>query len=171
MTAEERRKAIGELLASISMPISATALAGKFFVSRQVIVGDIALLRAGGTDISATPRGYVITKREEGIIRTVACVHSADAMCDELYAIVDNGCTVLDVVVEHPIYGQLTGQLQLSNRYDVDKFAEKLSHQVPPLSALTGGIHLHTLRCPDEAAYQRVLGILREKSILLIEST
>ncbi|MGE4352484.1 MAG: transcription repressor NadR [Oscillospiraceae bacterium] len=169
MTTEERRKAIGELLAGSSVPISATTLARKFSVSRQVIVSDVALLRAGGMAISATPRGYVTTQHQDGLIRTVACVHTLDDMRKELYAIVDNGCSALDVVVEHPIYGQLTGELQLASRYDVDRFMEKLSRRASPLSALTGGIHLHTLRCPDEAAYVRVLEALRAEGILLDE--
>ena len=62
---------------------------------------------------------------------------------------VDNGCTVVDVVVEHPLYGQLTGQLSLASRYDVAQFVGKIRDSVP-LSALTGGVHLHHLRCPDE---------------------
>lgn len=56
MRAEERRQAIRELLQRAKQPVSATALAAQFSVSRQIIVGDIALLRAAGADISATPR-------------------------------------------------------------------------------------------------------------------
>ena len=79
---------------------------------------------------------------------------------------VDNGCTVVDVIVEHPLYGQLTGSLQLSTRAEVEQFmARSLTTQ--PLSALTGGIHLHTLLCPDEAAFQRVRETLRQEDILL----
>lgn len=51
---------------------------------------------------------------------------------------VDNGCTVVDVIVEHPLYGQLTGPLQLSSRYDVAQFIAR-SHTAQPLSVLTGG--------------------------------
>ena len=47
MKAEERRKIISQTLTA-DQPISATALAGKFSVSRQIIVGDIALLREIG---------------------------------------------------------------------------------------------------------------------------
>ena len=45
MKAEERRRAIAKTLTA-EHPVSATALAGQFSVSRQIIVGDIALLRA-----------------------------------------------------------------------------------------------------------------------------
>ena len=49
MKAEERRAVIAQTLTA-DRPISATALAGRFSVSRQIIVGDIALLRAAGLD-------------------------------------------------------------------------------------------------------------------------
>ena len=83
---------------------------------------------------------------------------------------VDNGCTVMDVVVEHPVYGQLSGQLALSNRYDVTEFIRKVSeHDAKPLSTITEGVHLHTLSCPDEAAFERVRAALAEEGFLLEE--
>ena len=100
-------------------PVSAAALAERFSVSRQIIVGDVALLRAGGTDILATPRGYLLGGRGGGVERTVACVHAPEEMERELNAIVDAGGEVVDVIVEHPVYGQLTGLLGVRSRYDV----------------------------------------------------
>ena len=86
----------------------------------------------------------------------------------ELNAVVDYGCTVLDVIVEHPIYGQLTGPLQLSSRYDVAQFIARCAQSdARPLSDLTGGIHLHTLSCPSEAAFSRVQSALRKLGVLL----
>ena len=168
MRAEERRQAIRELLQQAAQPVSAGALAARFSVSRQIIVGDIALLRAAGADISATPRGYVILRETAGLVRQVAVQHDAAGMEAELNAMVDQGCTVLDVIVEHPIYGQLTGPLQLSNRYQVGQFIQRCRDQAAaPLSLLTEGIHLHTLRCPDEAAFERVRRELRRLGILL----
>lgn len=165
MRAEERRQAIRDILQKADQPISATALASRFSVSRQVVVGDIALLRAAGVDISATPRGYVILPAASGLIRQVPCQHdNAADMEAELNAMVDNGCTVIDVIVEHSVYGQITGPLQLSNRYDVAQFMARCDQ---PLSALTEGIHLHTLSCPDETAYERVVQALRKLGILL----
>lgn len=163
MKAEERRAVIAQTLTT-DRPISATALAGRFSVSRQIIVGDIALLRAAGLDIVATPRGYKLGETT-GLIRAVACLHTAGQTEAELLTMVDNGCTVVDVVVEHPLYGQLTGQLSLASRYDVVQFVGKIRDSVP-LSALTGGVHLHHLRCPDEAAYQRVCRALEGLGIL-----
>ena len=88
---------------------------------------------------------------------------------DELVELmVDNGCTVLDVIVEHPVYGQLTGQLQISSRYDVEQFLARVqAHDAAPLSMLTGGIHLHTLRCPDAAACERACAALKAAGLLL----
>ena len=168
MRAEERRQAIREILQRSTQPVSAGALAARFSVSRQIIVGDIALLRAAGADISATPRGYIILPETTGLIRQVACRHNAVGMEAELNAIVDQGCTVLDVIVEHPIYGQLTGPLQLSSRYDVAQFITRCAQSdARPLSDLTEGIHLHTLSCPDEDAFQRVQAALRDMGVLL----
>ena len=168
MDAETRRAAILRRLETEESPVSASTLAGEFSVSRQIIVGDVALLRAGGSEISATPRGYVLARTVQGIERTVACRHGLDGTREELYILVDNGCSVLDVVVEHAVYGQLVGQLQLSSRYDVDQFMDRLgSEGNKPLSTLTEGIHLHTLRCPDEAAYERAREALRRAGYLL----
>lgn len=172
MRAEERRQTVLRLLQSSSQPISASALAGRLSVSRQVIVGDIALLRAGGEEILATPRGYCFQPSQPGLIRRVAVRHSDGEMEAELNVMVDQGCTVVDVIVEHPLYGQLTGALQLSNRYDVAQFiARSQSSDAQPLSTLTGGIHLHTLLCPDEAAFRRVQTALRDQGFLLESST
>ena len=57
MRAGERRQAILDYLRHSSRPVSAGFLAERFSVSRQAVVGDVALLRAAGADISATPRG------------------------------------------------------------------------------------------------------------------
>ena len=166
MNAKVRRSAILARLKHENGPVSATALAKEHGVSRQIIVGDIALLRAGGEPISATPRGYLLDRENAGELHTVAVRHTTQEM--ELQICVDNGCTVLDVVVEHPVYGQLVGQLQLSSRYDVEQFLNRSrSGAARPLSDLTGGIHLHRLLCPDEAAYRRVCRQLDEAGILL----
>ena len=168
LDAQTRRNAIARELERADAPLNATVLAGRFSVSRQVIVGDVALLRAAGMDITATPRGYVIPRSAAGLCRTLATRHGADRMEAELNAMVDQGCTVLDVIVEHPIYGQLTGPLNLSSRYEVGQFIQRCREEAaPPLSTLTEGIHLHTVRFPDEESFARVQAALRELGILL----
>lgn len=102
MDAASRRQAILDRLRAADRPVSASALASERNVSRQIIVGDIAILRAGGAEISATPRGYVLPQATDGITRTIACRHTLAQTGQELDILVDNGCTVLDVIVEHP---------------------------------------------------------------------
>lgn len=168
MEAASRRQAILDRLRTADRPVSASALAAGLNVSRQIIVGDIALLRAGGAEISATPRGYVLPRATDGITRTIACRHALAQTGQELNILVDNGCTVLDVIVEHPVYGQLTGQLQISSRYDVEQFLARIrDSDAAPLSMLTGGLHLHTLRCPNEDAYTRACAALKAAGLLL----
>ena len=170
MNAVQRREALSRCLTETPCPVSATALAQRFSVSRQIIVGDIALLRAAGANIVSTPRGYLVPREVGGRLRTLVCRHSAAELEPELNIMVDNGCTVIDVAVEHPVYGQLSGRLELSSRYDVAEFIRRVEkEQATPLSALTGGVHLHRLRCPDEAACRRVRQALDEAGFLVKE--
>lgn len=170
MDAAQRRGAIREALEKGGLPVSAGTFAKQLQVSRQVIVGDVALLRAAGVPIAATPRGYVLQEnqlRPGDILRTVACRHTDEDIAEELYTIVDNGCGVLDVIVDHAVYGQISGQLQIFSRFDADDFLKKLAESRSlPLCNLTGGVHLHTVSCPSEEAYRRVLEQLDEKDIL-----
>lgn len=172
MTSVQRREKITEILENSALPVSASALAKELQVSRQIIVGDIALLRASGIDILATPRGYIFASSDEfpadSILFTIACNHNADDMAKELYIIVDNGGRIIDVIVEHPIYGQLTGQLNIFSRYDVDEFIKNTKkYGAPPLSKLTDGVHLHTISCKNEEVYKRIIKDLEKAGILL----
>jgi transcriptional regulator of NAD metabolism len=166
MNAETRRREILTLLAGTDAPVSATTLAGKFDVSRQIIVNDVAFLRAAGSSLIATPRGYILQKQDKGITHQIACLHDGDGMRAELYTIVDAGCKIIDVVVEHPVYGQLVGMLQLSTRGDIDEFINRCS-DAKPLSSLTGGVHLHTILCPSDDAFVRVKEELKKLKILI----
>ena len=167
MTAAQRRETILHNLEASAVPLPAAALARLCSVSRQVIVGDIALLRAGGAAIQATPRGYLLERERGGYVRPVACLHTSGDMERELDLMVDHGCTVVDVTVDHPVYGQLTAPLSLSNRYDVSEFIRKVSESdAKPLSMLTEGLHLHTLRCPDQRTYERVVAALKSEGFL-----
>lgn len=168
MDAAGRRRAIAEAISKADGPIAASVLGERFGVSRQIVVGDIALLRASGMDITATPRGYVLgSGGGYGLRRTVACVHDTDGMERELSIIVNNGCTVLDVVIEHAVYGQLTGELHLRSPRDVQEFMRRSrEHGGLPLSSLTGGIHTHTLLCPDNESFEHCVSELREAGLL-----
>ena len=168
MNAAQRREVILQRLSKAKAPVSASVMAAELGVSRQIVVGDVALLRAGGAEIEATPRGYQFHPAPGGYTGILACVHStADQMRSELYAVVDQGGTVVDVAVENPLYGELRGNLNLASRYDVDLFLRQAA-DTPEclLSRMTGGVHLHTLRCPDEASFRRVKAALAEKGLL-----
>lgn len=171
MNAAERREEIHKILGESDTPVSAGVLSRRLGVSRQIIVGDVALLRAANVPIAATPRGYILQTakgRPGGEEHTIACRHTVETMREELYTVVDNGCGLLDVTVEHPVYGQISGQLQIFSRYDADDFLARLQKgRSLPLCGLTGGVHLHTLFCPSEEAYNRVLHALEKKGILL----
>lgn len=167
MDAQQRRQKIARRLAASTGPLSAAVLAKELSVSRQIIVGDVALLRAGGLNITATPRGYLLPHMPAGVTCTFACRHREERIGEELNAMVDQGCTVLDVIVEHPIYGQLTGPLRISNRYEVAQFVARCREEAAaPLSQLTEGVHLHTVLCPDQDSADRVRDALEELGFL-----
>lgn len=167
MRGTERREEILRILSKADGPQSASSLAERFHVSRQVIVGDVALLRASGHEIASTPWGYQLPKTDEALTCTICCCHSLEGMERELQLIIDQGCGVLDVLVEHPVYGVLTGQLSLASRYDLSEFMNTVAqYGAKPLSDLTDGIHYHTIKCPTPEAKERVLTLLRQEGIL-----
>ena len=173
MDANSRRKEILHRIMKQEKPLSASALAKDLKVSRQVIVGDVAILRAKGHEIVATARGYVIpsVKPKNGYIRKIACQHTPEQTKDELYLLVDLGVSVEDVIIEHDVYGELTGSLRLETRADVDLFIEKVEKsQVKLLSELTIGIHLHTVICRDQKHFEEVEQMLKESGYLLDEA-
>lgn len=170
--AEDRRSYIREALLAADGPLTASYFAKKLSVSRQIIVGDIAILRAAGLDILATPRGYILASsgRESfPYIGLLACRHTADQLREELYTIVDYGATVIDVTIEHAIYGEISGKLDLSSRYDVDLFVEKVENEKnsAPISTLTGGVHLHRIGCKDRTAFDLIRSALEAKGIAM----
>lgn len=169
MNGSDRRVKILELLTNKQKAVSGSELSKILDVSRQVIVSDIALLRASGEEILSTPKGYIIgdKKNENYIYKTVACKHKKDFIEEELNLIVDEGATVVNVIVEHSVYGQITGDLHLDCRRDVRAFMKKLDGDIIPLSQLTDGIHLHTIKCKDTETLESVISALKEKGYIL----
>jgi metal-dependent hydrolase (beta-lactamase superfamily II) len=87
---------------------------------------------------------------------------------EELQILVDYGVRVLDVIVEHPLYGELRGSLMLESRADVQDFLTQVrSSKATLLSALTGGVHLHTVEASRPEAIARAKAELRKRGILL----
>lgn len=171
MTGEERRDKIIEILKNSDEPVSGAELARRLNVSRQVIVQDIALLRAVNRNIISTTKGYLLYYQEsQKVNRCYLVKHSDEEIEDELCTIVDNGGKVLDVIVLHDIYGEISTGLIIKNRQDVYDFLEKLrSHKTIPLKDLTGGVHLHTVEADSEAVLDSIEKKLREKHYLVEE--
>lgn len=161
MDGDQRRSEIIKTLSSSEKPVSATVLAKQHEVSRQVIVQDIALLRATGYDILATARGYILNKEIETMLQRVLIVkHDKKQTEEELNTIIDNGGRVRNVIISHPIYGQLVGDLMLKTRRDIKQFVAKLNEKdTVPLLNLTDGVHMHTI----EAASEEDLDIIEEE--------
>lgn len=167
MNANERRNAIREEILNSDKPISASKLANKFNVSRQIVVGDVALLRATQEPIIATPRGYLYQKDQLMNRYVVACVHDTQGTLDELYTIVDCGGEVENVIVSHPVYGELVGPLHIHSRVEAKQFVDKCEkEQVKNLSAISNGVHLHTIICKDEDQYHLIVKELNQKGYL-----
>src|SRR5699024_6914884 len=145
----KRRNLIVKWLKESERPIPGRELAERTNVSRQVIVQDVSLLKASAEPIISTNRGYIYaqTDQDDDLYRKViVCKHGQAETEKELNIIVDHGVTVVDVSVEHAIYGELTGVLMLKSRFDVKQFVEELnSTNATLLSQLTDGIHLHTI--------------------------
>ncbi|WP_070000681.1 transcription repressor NadR [Cellulosilyticum sp. I15G10I2] len=161
MDGEKRRELILGFLNETTQPTSGTHLSKELKVSRQIIVQDVALLRASGYDILATARGYILNQ-EAGMMqkRVILVKHTPEELEDELNTIVDNGGRVRDVIISHPIYGELVGDLMLKTRRDIKQFVDKVNNtSATPLMHLTNGMHMHTI----EASSKEELDIIEEE--------
>ena len=169
MTANERREEIIKNLVKEKKAITGSELASHFNVTRQVIVKDIAILRAAGKNIIATPDGYMINDNSDNRVKSVIAVnHTEDEMESELEIVVKYGGIIEDVIVEHPLYGEIKGILKIKNLNDLNKFTgyfEKV--EAKPLSALTNGIHLHTISADSEENMNLIKMELKEKGFIL----
>jgi uncharacterized protein len=170
---EERRQEITALLKDKS-PLTGTALGNMLNVSRQVIVQDVSLLKAKGVPVMATSEGYVLIPKEEdfqtGSSMIIACRHKPSEAKEELFLLVDHGITVRDVKIEHPVYGDLTASIMVSNRKEVERFIEKIDNQKAAyLSELTDGVHLHTIEASSEDLLDEGVKALREAGFLVTE--
>jgi transcriptional regulator of NAD metabolism len=171
--ADTRRQRIIEMLKKRGEPITGSELSKYFQVSRQVIVQDIALIRAQGYQILATPSGYIIPAKKENTLdlKSILCKHGGyDEMEQELTIMVDMGMKVIDVIVHHPLYGKIQRSLNIGSRMDVEDFMKNVrKDKAEPLSALTGGEHIHTLESPNDRAFQRMMEVLKEKGFSVKE--
>jgi transcriptional regulator of NAD metabolism len=168
---EERRTLLLALLKESNHPLTGSELATRTNVSRQVIVGDITLLKARNEPIIATSQGYLYIKSSSPATmyeRTIACSHAPEKTEEELNILVDHGVTVKDVRIEHPVYGDLTASVLVSNRKEVKQFIKKIkATKSSYLLELTDGVHLHTVSAPTEKALDEAEEALRVAHFLI----
>jgi hypothetical protein len=171
MDAIARRKKIAEIIGEAEAPLTGNELAGILNVTRQVVVQDIALLRAGGMPIIATPSGYVIIERiaKTRALKVFTCQHNTIKKAEEeLMIIVENGGKVRDVIIEHPIYGEISGTLNLSTPAAVKNLIGRLKQKdAQMLSSTTDGIHMHTVEAEQEAILAKIEKELKAADILI----
>ena len=170
MTGDERRESIRRRLQETASPLSGTALAKEFHVSRQIIVQDIALMRAENHDILSTNKGYLLRsqKAENMQPKRVFCVkHSTEQVMDEFTTILELGGKILDVAVEHELYGQIRIDLLIESEADAADFYSKLMIcRDNPLKALTDDCHYHTVSAPSEKLLDFIEKDLMRKGFL-----
>lgn len=164
---DNRRKEILEILKQSKKPISGTKLAKEFDVSRQVIVQDIAILKAENHEIISTNRGYNLEKNlEEEMVIKVS--HSDDKIEEELNIIVDAGATVKDVFVSHKAYGIIRADLNIRSRRDIKKLLDDIAAGISrPLKGLTGGYHYHTIQAENKEILFEIQEELKEKGFIV----
>lgn len=168
MNSIERREDIMKLLLDSLVPIKGTDIADKYNVTRQVIVKDIAILRAKGFNIMATPDGYIVN-RIDGKVKTIIAVkHNESEMFDEMSTVIKYGGTIEDVIVEHSLYGEIKGILMVKNLNELNKFIAKYSSQEGHLlSVLTNGVHLHTISAETIEDIESIISELKDKKFIV----
>ena|SRR5690625_351934 len=169
MSPTERQKYILKQLKTSNQPITGNSLSQLTNVSRQVIVQDISILKAKNEPIIATSQGYLYIKDQPLTVQHIIAVnHSPKETRKELYTIVDHGVTVKNVIVEHPVYGELTASIMVSSRAEVDQFLERVEEtNATYLSVLTDGIHLHTLEADTMEKIEGACKALDKENMLL----
>ena len=169
---EQRRQFLLEKIKTSTQPLTGGELAALTSVSRQVIVGDMTLLKAKGEPIIATSQGYLYLadRATEEASRRIACHHQANETERELKLLVESGVTVKDVSIEHPVYGELTAGIHVSNIQEVEAFMKLVRETgASYLLELTDGTHLHTITAPDNATLEKAVQAMRDNGFLLEE--
>lgn len=171
MTGTERRDKIVQQIKNSDVPVSGKSLASLYEVSRQVIVQDIALIRAAGYDIISTNRGYILNEPSE-VSRIFKVQHTDEQLEEELCAIVDLGGVVENVIVNHKVYGKLEALLGISSRRKVSEFLDDIkSGKSSPLKNITSNYHYHTVSADNEETLNLIEDMLRKKKFLVENKT
>ena len=167
MNTAQRRTEILKLLQQEEKPVAARAMASQFGVSRQVIVQDIALIRAEGNDVISTNRGYIFTAPHT--VSRIFKVHHTDAdLENELCGIVDLGGKVINVMVNHRVYGHIEAELNISSRRQVENFMEDIRNgKSSPLKNITSDYHYHKVEAESEEILDMIQDMLKRRGFLI----
>lgn len=167
MTGSDRRQEILKNIKESDRPVSGSKLAKDYDVSRQVIVQDIALLRASGFDIISTNRGYVL-EGQTCAERVFKVRHTDEQLETELCTIVDLGGQVKNVMVNHKVYGHIEAELGITSRRKVKEFLEDIeSGKSTPLKNITSDYHYHTVTADSEETLVLIEDELRKLGFLV----
>lgn len=167
ITGSERRNAILDCIKTSAAPISGTTLARTYEVSRQVVVQDIALIRAAGHDIISTNRGYILNAphKESKIFKVN---HTDEELESELCSIVDLGGTVVNVMINHRVYGHMEAVLNINSRRRVMEFMEDIrSGKSSPLKNITSNYHYHKVEADNAETLDLIKDMLSRKGYLI----
>lgn len=166
MNGQERRKKILTLLRENDMPLTGVFIADKMNVSRQIIVSDIALLRAEGCDILSTSQGYVLNE-VSSVSRVFKVIHSDEDVEEELNLFVDSGGRVTEVFVYHKVYGVVRADMNIRSRLDVKRFMADLSvGKSSLLKNVTSGYHYHTVLAESNEILDLIQDELKSRGFL-----
>lgn len=168
MKAEERRKKLIALLTDHT-PIPGGVLSEKLSVSRQIIVQDIAILKASGHKIISTHRGYLLEEAPQAE-RVFKVRHTSEQTKDELSLIVSLGGTVIDVFVWHKVYGKIEATLNIFSDRGIEQFLNGIkSGKSSELMHITDGYHYHTVRADSRETLDAIERLLTEKNYIVPE--
>jgi len=169
MKGKERRKEIVALIMAAEVPVSGSVLSERLGVSRQIIVQDIAMLRAEGYDVLSTRQGYVIAKGPFAE-RVFKLRHTSAQTEDELTTIVSMGGTVVNVFVWHKVYGKVEASLNIFSERSIAQFMDGIkTGKSKELMHITEGYHYHTVRADSEAVLDEIEAVLNEKGYIVPE--
>lgn len=166
MKGEERREQILKHLSDANAPVSASSMAKLYGVSRQIIVSDIARLRAMGVSISSLSRGYVLDKKPK-CERVLKIIHSNKDIEKELNLILELGGSVSDVFVYHKFYGIVSAKMDINSKRDIKTFIENITTgKSTPLNNITSGYHYHTITAESEKTLDHIEQKLKDEGFL-----
>ena len=162
MTGSRRREEIVSKIKSSEVPVPGKELAKVYDVSRQVIVQDIALIRAAGYDIISTNRGYILNAPHT--VTRVFKVSHTDEQMEMSFVNRGSGSKVVNVMINHRIYGHMEAPLDVASRRNVKEFMEGIhSGKSSPLKNITSNYHYHTVEADSEETLDLIEQVLKEK--------